>query len=92
MSNVAVGMGIKVDEETGEQYGVLQISVEKTCQVAFRFTDQKNYEQDIAALIGGLMQVRSDFKESATGLIVAKGVDDASLRNPQGGKQRGKGS
>ena len=89
MENVlSVGMGIHRDEEDHKLYGVLQLNIPKLAAIAVRITNEDNYEQDIAALIGGLMQLRADFKEESTGLIVAKGADDASLRNPQGGKQR----
>jgi hypothetical protein len=91
-NQLSVGMGLQQDEEDGKLYAVMQVNVGKLGAIALRITSQDNYEQDIAALIGGLMQLRADFKEQSTGLIVAKGVDDATLRNPQGRKQRSQGS
>lgn len=90
MSELSVGMGIKAEDD-GKLYAVMQFAVGQVGEIAIRFTNQDNYDQDIAALIGGLMQLRADFKEQSSGLIVAKGVDDASLRNPQGRQQRSQG-
>jgi hypothetical protein len=85
---LSAGMGLQRDAEDGKLYAIMQFDIGKIGSAVYRITNEDNYEQDIASLIGGLMQLRADFREQASGLITVKGVNDAAIRNPQGGKQR----
>jgi hypothetical protein len=74
----------------GMYYAVMQIS-DGNVSIAATFTDQNNYEEDIAHLIDALIQVKADLRQAKSGLITVKEVPDGfggQQGRPANGKSR----